>query len=592
MSKLRFLSVFLLLFTIVPTLAQTDEVEKIKEKQRREIAFVEEILKDARHLRLPENRAFIYAKAADALWQTNEKRARELFQNSIGELLAAQAEVEGEKRNQRFFQNLLYGQSPRWEILWLIANRDADLALDAQVRTRPARLPLSLESFSENQIYSNAFQFAKSEFQNEQRLFALAAEQNPQRAARLLRESINKNISYETLNLLRNIHQKDAPLAAKLAEEVAEKFLTIDYAKNYDAMNTLGNFLNEFGAERQPDDQRLLLSEKLVRDLASKMLDVWLNPDVTSQYGNANLPVFEKYFPERIAKVKQKFQRINNPTRPQEYSEYEKLMQSNPSGEELLNQAGKFSKNLRLQIYQQAAQKLAQNGNIQQAEKIIKEIYPDQTEFYVSQWQQGLAHKAIAEGKFDEANRLISQIDSEDAQINSLVYLASTIYQKDQKENKNWALSVLDQARGLLPDQPETANEINMLMNLAAQYAQVEPARAFTVVESLVSSMDELSQAQAVLAKYQMSGGNFRQGEFQIISGSYAYGAYNLPNILRTLKNTDAERVLQITNGFSRPDVRLSIQIQLVESNGQQIANLPINLNKRQIYRNWLINSN
>lgn len=576
MSKFRLLLPFLFFFTFVSVFSQNPDEEKIKEKQRREIVFLENVLEDARNLRLPENRAYVYAKLGDAFWQSDEKRARALFQNSINELIAAQSEIEGEKKNQQFFRNLLYGQSPRWEILWLIANRDAELALEAQARTRPARLPLSLQDFGDTQIYSNVYQFVRNEIQNEQRLISIAAEQNPQRAAKLLRESLKKDITYEALNLLRKVHEKDSELAARLAEEIGEKFLSADLTKGYETMNVLSNFITEFGRERAEGDKGLRISERLVRDLAAKMIDAWMNPDVTSFNGYSNPAIFEKYFPERIAKVKQKFKQSGDSTQPKEYEEYNRLIASNPSGEELLNQVNKFPKNIRSQIFHQAAQKFAQEGNIAEAEKTIRNVYPDQAEYYVSQWQNNLAMKAVGEEKFDEASRIISLIENEDTQINALIYLAMTIFQKDRKENKNRALSILDQARAIIPDQPETYSEINSLMNLAVQYAALDPSRAFSLVESMIPQMDELSQAQAVLARYQPGNGSFRRGEFQFISGNYAYGAYNLTNILRELKKEDPERVLRITNRFTRLDMRLSVQIQLAEGGSLQIANLPI----------------
>jgi hypothetical protein len=386
------------------------------------------------------------------------------------------------------------------------------------------------------------------------------------------------------LNILRKIHGRDAELAARLAEEIGETFLARDFTKNLDEMNVLSNFINEFGAEKSPDDKSLRISEKLRRDLIAKMIDTWLNPEVTGQHGALNSAILEKYFPERAARVRQKFQRINYPNRSKEYEEYEKLMQSNPSGEEMVSRAANFSKSLRQQIYQQAAHKLGQNGNVREAEKIMREIYPDQTEHYVSQWQYNLASRAISEGKFDEAARLIAQIPNEETQINALVHMASAIFQKDREKNKNWALAVLDQARALIAHQPETNFEVNALLNIAAQLAAIEPARAFDLLETVVPQIDELVGAQAVLAKYNGNSGNFRQGEFQINSNSYPYGAYNLPHILRTLKNSDADRVLQITNRFTRLDARLALQIHLVENNAQ-IANLPM---QGRIYRTWI----
>ena len=186
--------------------------------------------------------------------------------------------------------------------MFLIANRDAEFALAMQAKTRPESLPVSLESFSQTQIYSTLYQAVKSDLQNEQRLIAIAADQNPERAAKLLRESIKKHISYESLNLLRKIYQKDAALGAKLADEIAEEFLSHDLTKNYEEMNVLSNFLSEFAVEKSATDKTLKISENLVRSLAAKMLDVWLNPETTSFYGYTNSPIFENISPNALLK--------------------------------------------------------------------------------------------------------------------------------------------------------------------------------------------------------------------------------------------------------------------------------------------------
>lgn len=575
MLKIALPFAFVFFFACLFVAAQNSDEEKIREKERRRIAVVEQILGDAQNLRLPENRAYVYAKVADQIWQTDEKRARTLFQSSIGELIAAQTAVENDRKGRQLYQNLLYGQSPRWDILWLIANHDADFALDAQARTRPKVLPASLESFPETQAYSMVTQFVKTEIQNEQRLISIAADQNPQRAAKLLRESLKKTISYEVLNLLRKIYQKDAALGAQLADETAEAFLARNFAENPESLSVLPNFLNEFGKEKTEPNEGPRISEKLVRELAAKMLDFWLDPATTSSYVNWDLPVLKKNFPERLAQVKQKFSELNRQNRPKEYEAYDDLMRREPSGEELLNQAGKFPKNLRQQILQQAAYKLADSGDVAQAGEIIKRVYPDQADGYISNWQANRAGKAASEGKFDEANNLIGEIADEKARANAYSYLASVIYQKDPEKNKAQALAVLEQARNALPDQPETTEEINVLLNLAAQYAAVEPSRAFPIIESLIPQMDELAQAQAVVGKYQPNNGAFRQGEFQVNSGGCVYGVCSLTNILSTLNKTDPERVFQITGGFVRLDVRLSLQIQLLE-NKFLITELPI----------------
>ncbi len=162
---LRFFFVFALLVFPFSVFAQSND-EAAKEKLRQETALLEQILTDAKNLRLPENRAFIYAKVGNALWQTDEKRARALFQNSIADLIVAQTEAEAEKGKKEYLNNLIYGQSPRWDILNSIAARDAEFALDALIKTRPARITQAISNLTGDRQSQN-HQYAKSEIQGD-----------------------------------------------------------------------------------------------------------------------------------------------------------------------------------------------------------------------------------------------------------------------------------------------------------------------------------------------------------------------------------------------------------------------------------------
>ena len=570
---LRFFLVFVLLVFPFSVSAQNnveaakEKDEAIKEKLRQETALLEQILVDAKNLRLPENRAFVYAKVANALWQTDEKRARAFFQNSISDLIAAQAEAETEKGKKEHLNNLIYGQSPRWDILNTIAARDAEFALDALVKTRPGKIAQALLNMT-GENHSPSRQYAKNEIQGEQRIIAMAVEQSPQRAVKLLRESLKKDVSYETVNLLKKIHQKDAETANQLAEEVGQKLL--DTKLNEDNQDTgfIQYFLAEFGQEKTEEAAAasLKISERLLRELTEKIVKFTLRPNATSFYSNpTTLKIVEKYFPASAAQIKQKQTKYENQNG--DYQGYNKLMNGEATSEELLSQAEKFPRSYRNEIYRRAAEKTAQSGNVAEAQKIITtNLSEEEAEGYLSQLNYNLATQAISQGKFNEANQFINQIPEENMRLNSLVYLATSIYQKAPEENQKWAASVLDEARTLIADAPEKTSEINSLVNVAAAYALIEPTQAFRLIESLTSPLNEYSEAAAVVAKFN-DYGNFRKGEYPMSSGNNPLGVYNLTNVLQTLKGKDFDRVIRFTNGFSRLDVRVSLLIQLVDWN-------------------------
>lgn len=593
MSALRFLFVFALFVFPFFVFAQ-DKTQKTddaaKEKLRQETALLEQILADAKSLRLAENRAFVYAKVANALWQTDEKRARVFFQNSISDLITAQTEAEAEKGNKQYLNNLIYGQSPRWEILQTIGARDAEFALDAMTKTRPAKVAQAVSNFS-GERQSPTQQYARNEIQNEQRLIALAAEQNPERAVKLLRESLKKDVSYETFNLLRKIFQKDPDAANRLAEEVAQRILNTVYNEDNQDTSALQNFLNEFGRKNTDETPVLKVSDQTLRSLAEKYAKFLLLPTTAAYYINSNtIETVEKYNPSSVAQLKRKQSQNQNQPQNAQSENYSKLMNGETTTEELLSQAEKFPRGYRNEIYRRAAEKTAQSGNVAEAEKIIAANFgEEESERYLSQINSNLANHAISQGKFNEASQFISQITEESVRLHSLLYLANSIYQKDRKENQKWATSVLDEARSLISDAPDKTSEMNSLVSVAATYAQIEePAQAFRLIEILTAPLNEFSEAAAVIAKFSNQG-TFRQGEYQLNSGNNTFGVYNLTNLLQTLKTNDFDRTMRFVNAFSRLDARISLQIQLVDWNlsiNRSIQNLPIS--GRQ-YSNYII---
>ena len=81
----------LLLFSSF-AIAQDAKEKAEKEEERREIlqrkayVLVDEIANGALSLKLPENRSFIIASAAELMWDHDEKRARNLFWDAVNTL--------------------------------------------------------------------------------------------------------------------------------------------------------------------------------------------------------------------------------------------------------------------------------------------------------------------------------------------------------------------------------------------------------------------------------------------------------------------------------------------------------------------------
>ena len=571
MHKVFCLIIVLVTMAYISVFAQ-DEVSE----QKVNTDYFQKILSNAPSLRRPENRAYVYARVGHALWKEDEKFARTLFQDSINELISAQVEIERIEYDRNKFEPLIYGQSPRWGILWTIADRDAETAFDLMLKSRPGRVS-QLMGVKSNQ--SRLYQFANTELQNEQRLLALMIDQNPERAVKYLRENLKKHYSYQTLETLRKVFQKDAVLANSLAEEIGRSFLTSDINSENEKIGNLATFLTGFiESQRQTDESNLKISDGLLRDLASKLIDVYLDPYTNYIQVNPNLNIFfEKNFAARYEALKKKIEKSNKTNQTPQLQKLYKLLEQNSSPEELFSEGEKLPKEMRSQINRRAVSLIAESGDLSRARELFKENFPNEdVEAFISSYIFSQASTAIGQLKFDEGFRLLELVGEKRQKFMLLTYMAMTAFNADKEKNKNFAISVLEQARSVLAEMPENETDINALGTLAEKYSLIEPERAFPILEQLVTPINEISQANAVLAKYRGSG-NFRLGEFQIDSDQYMNGTGSFGNVLNNLKTTDFERVWQITNGFSRTEIRLLMQLNLIDNSG--ITNLTYNYN-------------
>lgn len=554
----------IIVFAFSFALAQTSD-EKIKENQKQQIALLEQIAKDAEGLRLAENRALVSAKLGDGFWKHDEKRARDFFQASVNELIAAQTQAEANKKQYGNLYSLVNGVSPRFEILMMIVEHDAEFALDAFYKSRSAKVAQALTDTNEKKKAENQ-QFTYSEINFEQTLINRVSEQSPQRALKLIRESLKKGISYEAFGLIEKIRTKDLEVANQIAAEVADKLLSADFEKDTQSFSLTASFVAEYGKKSETPEKAVRIDEKILRELTLKVAKSILDSEEDGYYEiEYILPIIEKHAPETVAALKQKKAKLDKNSKREEYEAYNKFIESNPSPEKLLSEADKFSDEFKNQIYYSAAEKAAQNGNLAQAQKIIQSKLPEaEGESYLTQINQSVISQAITNGKFDEANALINQTPADNTRFYLLISLATSIYQKNPAGNKKQSLGVLEQARALIPQPSETLEDMSSLVYLATTLAEIEPEQSFQIVESLVYPINEFVEASAVVGKYR-NDGTLRQGEMLVNNYGAVNGLSSVSPIITTIKKNDPKRTLNFINNFQRLEVRIGLQMLLID---------------------------
>jgi hypothetical protein len=127
-----------------PRAAEADPMEEVRRTTA--ISLVNTLADDARTFREPRLRARVQARAADALWETERERARELFRRAWAEAEAADADadrrVAEERRRQQRDRGSFSVQTPpslRTEVLRLAAKRDRELGEEFLARMESQR---------------------------------------------------------------------------------------------------------------------------------------------------------------------------------------------------------------------------------------------------------------------------------------------------------------------------------------------------------------------------------------------------------------------------------------------------------------------
>src|ERR1041385_9243024 len=191
--------------------AQTNaekEAEQRQELEKKTFALLNEIASAAWGLKLPENRVFIMASAADLLWASDEKRAKALYWdalnslNSITAVTAAPGETPSKAERDQILQSYFAIFQLRQKLIQQIARRDSQLALDMLRATRqvpPRQLAPDFPFPDDRQL--------------EQEIASEVAAHDPAQALQLARQSLAKGLSYQVLDLLNKLNLSDSEKA-------------------------------------------------------------------------------------------------------------------------------------------------------------------------------------------------------------------------------------------------------------------------------------------------------------------------------------------------------------------------------------------
>lgn len=599
----KLFSIFLLIFAFTnsiiaqnsPTESKEEKDKAQKESEKKAVALLEQVVGETGLLKFPDNRALVLASAGDLLWQRDEKRARQLFRQSADEII--QANNMPKDDSMPGFIGVFQNASPRKQILMTIAKYDAELALELLYATRPPNVALALTSNSQPIVPagqktqktaasmmedSQNKYLADDELRLEQSFSAQAADKDPTKAAKLLRESIAKNgVTSSVFQILNKINAKDNKLAVELAAEIGKKLLDSDFTKKDSERNVAITFLQQFylNSEKTPakveTTKPIKIEEKIAKDLANKIADYLLQVDekkgMTSYYQfRQAAPALDKIVPERSQAIKQK-QAALKKSLPENFAMFDDdtFAGGNPSPDKMISGASKMPAQMRGMMYKGAIDEAVKNGSVEKARESLRQA-PEgkERDDALTYLDSKVAETKIKDGKIDEARKIIDRLSTNKEKVERIVQMAIAFQVKDTKEDKETAAKLMDEARRLIDSTPQDEDAINDYLRVASGYAYIDPTVSFSMLDAFAVQASEIVTAAALLAKYDKRNQSFKNGEMVLTRGLPRVGnsIFQYGKELNLLANADIDRLRSMTDRFQRDDARLLLKLYIVQA--------------------------
>lgn len=588
-------------------LQPSDEEQKEKAAlEKKALVLLDQVIADAPSLKLPENRIRLQINIADLLWQKNEARARALF-SQAGEGLA---EMIRSTDNNASNERRGGGQTRRpvqlrQELVMTAARHDAPLAYQLLASTRSLTPPAD-----------NAMgQGVNADESLEQALLTRVALLDPKLALQNAEQLLEKGQYPRSLaSVLSQLQRKDKEAATKLEDKLIQRLQSANMLSSNEAGNLAITLLaggpRPTSTSTNPDTDTAaaaslnsgqLLAESSYQDLMRTLVEAALRAtpaqpgqrsanggrargpntgrpnngqttlsDGEIEQNNARrllsaaqslLPKIDQYLPDRAQSLRLKITEVgggNN--RAFEMSQAMSAMQRGDSNS-LETLAASAPSQMQNRIYQQAAMKALDEGDVSRAQSIADDHLEPSVRAVVTQAIdfRKMADK-IEASNIEEIRQTLTGLSSDSQRTSLLLQLATAA----QKKNPKLARQLLDEAHRLVARPATNYQQMDAQIRVARAFATLDPSRTFQVLETGILQLNELLSAAAVLNGFEVN--VFSEGELPLQANS---GLGNMVNRyaqeLGLLAKTDFERAQTLVNRFQLPEPRIQARLAIAQ---------------------------
>ena len=533
------------------------EVESPSQRQAA-LAMLDQVLAGVKSLSLPQNRIAIESEAFPIVWSRNEAQARALVNQMVAEFAQAAGE-QNETANLHLRQML----RPQWQnVVVAIAQADPELARNFLTASR---------------AYVRTGTPEQEDAEERQLRLTIASQEatrNPRKALQTAQKELERtgDLSPELINLLSQVEANDTSAGVQLLHDIVAR------VKNSDLSSGEGNFgfavsllSVEFSRDRNqtPGAKDRNTLDDLLRTLADALASAALSP----QFPAETLPnlqgseeAFEQFAPGKVQALRRK---LDDYTRslPPAQRVVDDFNQAQPGAnpDQLLALAAQAPADVRPNLYQQVALKVAGDGDYQRARQIADHLSdPVQRAQILQQALLQATWSASNQGQFAAARQLAEQIMPDEDRAATLAQLGLNAANAKQGE---LAQQILDEAGSLLANRPQDSAAFSAQLQVAQAFVHLKSARAMPLLERSASQLEEVLAAAVQVDGFLPYQRSFEGGEL-ILNSGFFFNSLIQPYVQATAElanyNLPAARIL--ADRLPLPEARLMAELFVARS--------------------------
>lgn len=544
-----------------------DEDEAAKKLTKEAVEFLRETSAEVGRLRTAENRISFSAELAGLMWFHDDKEARAMYGNVVGEFkqllsqLDAQTNMpiadDDDDANSFSLFGRAYGKSKAERKLRIAMMVRQQIAMSLAEHAPDLAYNFYYDSIN---LITNAT-FRKEIEQNdkyfESRLLTQIAESDAVKAVDYGKESIKRGLNNNHVELLKKIYAKDVDKGIEFGSTILSRLKS--EKKDSDNIHVYSNLLSfgasNFEASKKPSGKKAIYTQTELRDIADQLAQLVLNESEEDSYMysiGSLADQIEKYSPSRAAQIRNKF--------PKSFGEVKevRLDRVTKLGNTAANSAGYGTANTN-------SAKTQEQLTREEREKREKQMMEDVKKLGTKELPKEERAKIIA-----EARKIISQTPGKDKKIMALSLLAAQVAKAGDKE---LADEIMRDAERFVNPEPRNYQDFMLSWMLASGYAEANPDKAFPILETTILRANETISAFIKVAEFiDVNAEIIDEGEVQVgmFGGEMIRGMTRELGIaatpLKSLALADFEKTRRLTNIFDRTETRVLAKMLVLRS--------------------------